>query len=112
MQVISSSELLLGPHVSAVLNVELLSRGVPEKLQEFSGAWVPTLGADEWSCRTLTIEGMGWRNVAGDIVIPGLGFVTVTGSGNMKVEVHAPRNIDIYTRPSWIDSTPRAVKYN
>ena len=110
VQVISGGELLLGPHVPSTLDVELLSRGIPEKLQEFSSTWSPPLTADQWSCRTLTIEGLGWRHVAADVVIPGLGFVTVTGSGQVTLEVHAPDNIDIFTRASWIEETPLTLK--
>jgi hypothetical protein len=100
----------LGPHVSATLDVELLSRGIPEKLQEFSSTWLPPLSSDQWSCRSVKFEGLGWRHVAGDVVIPGLGFVTVTGSGAITIEVFTPVSIDISTRLSWIDETPLTLK--
>ena len=110
MQVLSGGELLVAPHVSPNLDIEVLSRGVHEKLQRYSSGWSPPLAADQWTCRTLNIRGLGWRHAAGDVVIPGLGFLVVTGSGDLIVEVYAPCIIDIHTRPSWIETTPLAVK--
>ncbi len=110
-QIVSNAEVLLAPHVSPALELELLSRDVEEKLHRFSSEWSPPLAEDQWSTRTFSIDGLGWRHVAGDIVIPGLGFVGVTGSGVISLEVHAPCEIDLYTRRSWIDTTPLAVKW-
>ena len=101
----------MAPHVSPALEIELLSRGVQEKLQQFASTWSPPLTAESWRCHTLCIQGLGWRQVASDIVIPGLGFITVTGSGSVTVEVYAPCDIDIHTRKSWIEATPQAVKW-
>jgi hypothetical protein len=111
VQVVSGKELLLAPHVSPTLEVELLSRGVQEKLHEFGCTLTPPLSAGDWQCRKLSFQGLGWKQVAGDIVIPGLGFVAVTGSGEVSVEVHAPSDIDIHARNSWIDATPLAIKW-
>lgn len=111
VQVLSRGELFLAPHVSPILEVSLRSRGVQEQLQQFSNAWSPPLNADQWRCRTLSICGLGWRHTAADIVIPGLGFLAVTGSGEMDVEVCSPCDVDIYTRPSWIETTPPTVKW-
>jgi hypothetical protein len=112
MQVLSGGELFLAPHVSTNLNIELLSRGVQEKLLQFSSTWSPPLAVDQWQCRNLSIRGLGWLHTAGDIVIPGLGFLSVTGSGDLHVEVYAPSEIDLYTRPSWIETTPVAAKWS
>jgi hypothetical protein len=101
----------MAPHVSPALEIEPLSRGVPEKLQQFASTWSPPLSADSWRCHTLSIQGLGWRDVAGDIVIPGLGFIAVTGSGSITVEVYAPCDIDIHIRKSWIEATPQPVKW-
>jgi hypothetical protein len=111
VQVVSNTEALLAPHVSPMLDLELLSRDVEEKLHRFSSEWSPPLAIDQWSSRTLSIDGLGWRHVAGDVVIPGLGFVAVTGSGVITLEVLAPREIDLHTRRSWIETTPNAVKW-
>jgi len=112
MQVLSGGELLFAPHVSPSLVVELLTREVTEKLHQYSSTWSPPLASDQWHYINLSIRGLGWKHTAADIVIPGLGFVAVTGSGDLNVDVYAPCGIDIHTRPSWIESTPLAAKWD
>ena len=44
------------------------------------------------------IQGKGWRESAADIVFPGLGWISVTGSGELSVRTQPPRDIPVYVR--------------
>jgi 30S ribosome assembly GTPase len=46
----------------------------------------------------LEIEGDSWEKAGSDIVIPGLGFVTVTGPGKLKVRVTVPEGTEVTLR--------------
>jgi hypothetical protein len=57
----------------------------------------------------IEIEGIGWRESSYDIVIPGLGWIAVTGVGKIKVNISAPRGSEIVLRPSLL---PFEAKYS
>ena len=42
--------------------------------------------------------GRGWLEGAADLVLPGLGWVMVTGAGECRVAVHAPRTVRVELR--------------
>jgi hypothetical protein len=44
--------------------------------------------------------GDGWKKSSEDIVIPGIGWIAITGAGTAKIRVTAPNGTDISTRPS------------
>mmetsp|Transcript_5854 Transcript_5854/g.8786 ORF Transcript_5854/g.8786 Transcript_5854/m.8786 type:complete len:423 (+) Transcript_5854:166-1434(+) len=48
--------------------------------------------------RVLEIEGEGWRKAGRDIVLSGLGWVSLTGAGSCKVKVTAPKDMLIMLR--------------
>jgi ribosome biogenesis GTPase A len=48
----------------------------------------------------IEIAGEGWRKSSTDIVIAGLGWVSITGTGLCKVKVSVPQDTSIGTRPS------------
>lgn len=48
----------------------------------------------------LEMRGGGWREALEDIVIPGLGWVSMTGSGSATVTVSAPSESAISLRPA------------
>lgn len=52
----------------------------------------------EWTGKSLTAEGEGWKRSCLDIVFSGLGWVAVTGSGSMQVRVCVPRGVGVFTR--------------
>jgi ribosome biogenesis GTPase A len=55
------------------------------------------------------IDGIGWNESSTDIVIPGLGWVAVTGSGSTAVNVVAPFGTEVSTRPALL---PFEAKYS
>ena len=58
------------------------------RLEEL-GPWVP---------REFDIEGTGWKTSAVDIVISGLGWVSVTGALGCKVRIMAPESVGVRVR--------------
>lgn len=44
------------------------------------------------------VEGQGWQTASKDIVIAGLGWVSVTGSGSCKIRVSAPEGTHVDIR--------------
>eukprot|EP00936_MAST-01D_sp_MAST-1D-sp1_P002140 g2140.t1 len=44
------------------------------------------------------IVGRGWREAAADIVLPGLGWVAITGAGECRVVVHVPASVQVELR--------------
>ena len=49
---------------------------------------------------TVTVEGEGWRKSPQDIVIAGLGWVSVTGVGSATIKVTVPEGTVVATRPA------------
>jgi 30S ribosome assembly GTPase len=52
----------------------------------------------EWSSKTFTAEGAGWKRACVDVVLSGLGWVSVTGAGNVRLRVCAPKGVGVFTR--------------
>lgn len=69
----------------------------------------------EFGAQEVVVQGRGWNEVAVDLVLPGLGWVAVTGSGTCTLSVRLPHPVRVVTREpllpdeSWKKS---AVKYN
>eukprot|EP00624_Nannochloropsis_granulata_P001154 evm.model.NODE_1531_length_19035_cov_17.377516.6 len=51
-----------------------------------------------WVARDFDIEGTGWKTSAIDIVISGLGWISITGALNCKVRVMAPEAVGVRLR--------------
>ena len=47
---------------------------------------------------TFTLKGRGWDEVATDLVLPGLGWVSVTGCGECTVGVSVPESVQVTRR--------------
>jgi 30S ribosome assembly GTPase len=83
--------------------------GRAENADEFAAAHVgelltPPYNADrleelgEWSSKTFTADGTGWKRACVDIVLSGLGWVSVTGAGSVRLKVCAPKGVGVFTR--------------
>lgn len=83
--------------------------GRVEAADEFTNAHVGALltppytterleGLGEWTSKTFTAEGEGWKRACVDIVLSGLGWVSVTGAGSVKIRVWAPKGVGVFTR--------------
>lgn len=44
-----------------------------------------------------------------DLVIPGLGWISISGSGPKVLELHVPKGVDVLRRPAMIRQAPRRV---
>ncbi len=53
----------------------------------------------EFDSHVIDIDGAGWKEAAADITLSGLGWVAVTGAGNVQVKVSVPKGIGISVRP-------------
>ena len=49
---------------------------------------------------TFVVEGEGWRKAGTDVVIAGLGWISVTGSGNCRIRVRVPQGTKVDIRPA------------
>jgi hypothetical protein len=54
----------------------------------------------KWPCLFLQISGEGWKKSDYDIVIAGLGWVSVTGPGTFTVRVTTPQDTLVDLRPA------------
>jgi len=60
-----------------------------------------------YKATTIKTEGKGYKQATMDIVISGLGWVSVTGKDRWHIDVHAPRGVDVSTRnPLLLFETP------
>lgn len=62
----------------------------------FSEERLAALG--EWTSKTFTAVGDGWKRASTDIVLSGLGWVAITGPGTVKLRVSVPRGIGVFAR--------------
>mmetsp|Transcript_30234 Transcript_30234/g.55177 ORF Transcript_30234/g.55177 Transcript_30234/m.55177 type:complete len:192 (-) Transcript_30234:134-709(-) len=51
-----------------------------------------------WRNETFEVVGRGWDEACCDVVLPGVGFISVTGSGSAKFAVHVPEGVDVAIR--------------
>ncbi|PFH37978.1 Nitric-oxide synthase [Besnoitia besnoiti] len=48
------------------------------------------------------VEGKGWEEAAADIVLSGLGWISVTGCGPLRLRVYVPEEVRVYQRPALV----------
>lgn len=53
----------------------------------------------EFDSHIIDIDGAGWKEAAADIALSGIGWVAVTGAGNVQVKISVPKGIGISIRP-------------
>jgi hypothetical protein len=60
------------------------------------------------------VEGKSWYESECDLVIAGLGWVSITGTGKCKVKITAPRGISVTQRPALLpfESTGSTAKFS
>ena len=68
----------------------------------------------EFERQHFELEGRGWNDAAADIVLPGLGWVAVTGSGDIGVVVEVPRPVRVFTREPLLQTSAKrsSVKFD
>jgi len=54
--------------------------------------------ASELVSHDIEVQGCGWREASCDIVLSGLGWISVTGSGSCRVRVIAPAGVMVVQR--------------
>ncbi|KAI0561655.1 50S ribosome-binding GTPase [Gracilaria domingensis] len=54
----------------------------------------------EWTSKSFTATGEGWKRSCADIVLSGLGWVALTGAGDITVRICVPRGVGVFTRES------------
>lgn len=52
----------------------------------------------EWTSKTFTTEGAGWKKSSVDVVLSGLGWIGVTGAGSITVRMWVPKEVGVFTR--------------
>eukprot|EP00177_Eucheuma_denticulatum_P006089 GFKZ01011102.1.p1 GENE.GFKZ01011102.1~~GFKZ01011102.1.p1 ORF type:complete len:646 (+),score=82.36 GFKZ01011102.1:322-2259(+) len=52
----------------------------------------------EWTTKTFSMVGEGWRKASVDVVFSGLGWIAVTGPGPVKLRVCVPQGVGVFTR--------------
>lgn len=52
----------------------------------------------EWTSKSFTAEGESWKKSCVDIVLSGLGWISVTGPGSVRLRVWVPRGVGVFTR--------------
>lgn len=51
-----------------------------------------------WTAKTFTTNGEGWKKAAVDVVLSGVGWVALTGSGSIRLRVNTPYGMGVFTR--------------
>lgn len=51
-----------------------------------------------WTTKTFTAKGEGWKKASVDIVFSGLGWIAVTGPGSVRIRLWAPQGVGVFTR--------------
>lgn len=52
----------------------------------------------EWTSKTVTVDGDGWKRASMDVVLSGLGWVSLTGAGSIQIKIWAPKDVGVFTR--------------
>lgn len=52
----------------------------------------------EWTAKTFVATGEGWKKSCMDIVLSGLGWIAVTGVGEITLRVQVPKGVGVFTR--------------
>lgn len=52
----------------------------------------------DWTSKSFTATGMGWKKASVDIVLSGLGWISVTGPGSVRLRVCVPKGVGVFTR--------------
>jgi len=52
----------------------------------------------QWTSKSFTAQGDGWKRASVDIVLSGLGWVSITGPGSVKLRVNSPYGMGVFTR--------------
>lgn len=62
----------------------------------FSKEGLKQLG--EWTTKTFETSGSGWKKSSVDVVFSGLGWISITGPGKLKLKACVPRGVGVFTR--------------
>lgn len=62
----------------------------------FSEERYDTLG--KWVSKSCLVNGAGWKEAAIDVVFSGLGWVSITGVGSLKIRICVPKGVGVFTR--------------
>ncbi|GAB5368102.1 hypothetical protein AAMO2058_001289200 [Amorphochlora amoebiformis] len=70
--------------------------------------------AAEGEITTLEFKGKGWREACAEVVLPGLGWVGLTGAGSVGIKVHTPPGMTPVTRDPLLpfDALPTSKKFS
>ncbi len=52
----------------------------------------------QWTSKTFVATGEGWKRASLDVVLSGLGWVSITGPDSVKLRVNAPHGMGVFTR--------------
>ena len=52
----------------------------------------------DWTAKSFTAKGEGWKRACVDVVFSGLGWIAVTGAGDIKLKIVVPREVGVFTR--------------
>lgn len=62
----------------------------------FSEEGLQKLG--DWTSKSFTAEGEGWKKSCVDVVLSGLGWISVTGPGRVRLRIWVPKGVGVFTR--------------
>lgn len=78
-------------------STEFVQRHVGELLTPpYSEEGFSRLG--EWTTKTFTATGEGWKKASVDVVFSGLGWIAVTGPGSVRLRLCVPQGVGVFTR--------------